>query len=277
MFYILIFMIGLAIGSFLNVLIDRLPAEESIMGKSHCDFCKKDLAWYDLLPILSYVYLGARCRYCGKKLSFLYPLVELITGVMFVWVVAGVGETGRMRDLGRMREVGEVGGALLSLHFSVLQIIAFLGIVSAAIVIFFSDLKYQIIPDSIQVFLFAFAFLFLITKGITPKVFLEQVVAAFIVMFPILILFVFTKGKAMGFGDVKLSFIMGFLLGITGGLVALYIGFVTGAAVGVALIFLGKKKLKSKIAFGPFLVIGMAVMLFWGDYLRGAISKLYGV
>src|SRR3989338_6609722 len=137
MFYILIFMIGLAIGSFLNVLIDRLPFEEPITGRSHCDHCKKDLAWYDLLPILSYAYLGAKCRYCGKKLSFFYPLVELLTGVMFVGVVMW------MRPMGEMGQIRDMGETLLILHNQTLMFFALLGIVSCAIVIFFSDLKYQ--------------------------------------------------------------------------------------------------------------------------------------
>ena len=87
MFYLLLFLIGIAIGSFLNVLIDRLPNEEKITGRSHCDHCQKKLAWYDLIPVISYVFLGARCRYCSKKLSFFYPMVELITGIMFIWVL----------------------------------------------------------------------------------------------------------------------------------------------------------------------------------------------
>lgn len=277
MFFILIFMIGLSIGSFLNVLIDRLPAEESIMGRSHCDHCKKDLAWYDLLPILSYVYLGARCRYCGKELSLFYPLVEVLTGIMFVFVVSlpSLNLRGSTASLLNLGGSGAVGGALLTLHVGVLEKLALLGIVSTAIVIFFSDLKYQIIPDSIQIALFAFSFLYLMTKGITPRVFLDQVVAAFVIMLPILLLFFATKGKAMGFGDVKLSFTMGFLLGVMGGVGALYIGFITGATIGIILIILGKKKLKSKIAFGPFLILGVITMLFFGNEIVQIVRTIY--
>ena len=262
-------MIGLAIGSFLNVLIDRLPFEEPITGRSHCDHCKKDLAWYDLLPILSYAYLGAKCRYCGKKLSFFYPLVELLTGVMFVGVVMW------MRPIGEMGQIRNMGETLLILHNQTLMFFALLGIVSCAIVIFFSDLKYQLIPDSIQISLFAFSFLFLITKGVTPKVFLDQVVAAFVVMLPILLLFFVTKGKGMGFGDVKLSFSMGFLLGIINGLIGLYIAFITGAAIGTLLVIFRKQKLKSKIAFGPFLVLGLITMLFFGNTIVQIVHTIY--
>lgn len=277
MFYILIFFIGIAIGSFLNVLIDRLPQEETILGRSHCDHCKKDLAWNDLLPILSYVYLGARCRYCGKKLSWFYPMVELLTGVMFAGVVVWIGPTSS-RLIGTSLgagEIGNVGGDILLLHTQVLRMLALLGIVSAGIVIFFSDLKYQIIPDSIQISLFAFSFLYVISRGITPKIFLDQAVAAFIVMLPILLVFWLTKGKGMGFGDVKLAFSMGFLLGIFSGFMALYIGFISGAVVGMTLILLKRKKLKSEIAFGPFLILGMLVMLFFESQILQLVRQFF--
>ncbi|MBI4225686.1 prepilin peptidase [Candidatus Roizmanbacteria bacterium] len=277
MFFILIFMLGLAIGSFLNVLIDRLPQEESIIGRSHCDHCKKDLAWNDLMPILSYVYLGARCRYCGKKLSFVYPLVEIITAALFVFVVSlpSLNLRGSPASLLNLGGSSAVEGALLSIHVFVLEKLALLGIVSMAIVIFFSDLKYQIIPDSIQLSLFAFSFLFLITKGVTPQVFLAQVVAAFAVMLPILIIFLVTRGKGMGFGDVKFAFSLGFLLGIVDGVLALYTGFITGALVGIGLIFLRKKGLKSKIAFGPFLVLGLLTMLFFKNNIVQLLKHFY--
>ena len=273
-------MIGVSIGSFLNVLIDRLPQEELITGRSNCDHCKKDLAWYDLLPILSYVYLGASCRYCGKKLSFFYPMVEVITGAMFVGVVvfASINLRGSPSASWRiLNRGGSIADSLLIIHTNFLYIVALLGIVSAAIVIFFSDLKYQIIPDSIQVSLFAFSFLFLVTQGVTPKIFFDQVIAAFVIMLPILLLFLLTKSKAMGFGDVKLAFNMGFLLGIMDGIMALYIGFVSGAAVGILLIFIKKKGLKSKIAFGPFLILGLLIMLFFGDPVVQIVRTMYSL
>src|SRR3989339_1486823 len=83
---LVIFIFGASIGSFLNVLIDRLPEEKSINGRSHCDFCGKKITWYDLIPVLSFILLGGKCRYCHKKLSLQYPVIELITGVIFVMV-----------------------------------------------------------------------------------------------------------------------------------------------------------------------------------------------
>ncbi|OGK13212.1 hypothetical protein A3I50_01825 [Candidatus Roizmanbacteria bacterium RIFCSPLOWO2_02_FULL_37_9] len=275
MFYILIFIIGLSIGSFLNVLIDRLPKDKSITGRSHCDHCRKKLAWYDLIPILSYLYLGAKCKYCGKRISFFYPLIEAVTGMMFVVVVMllSLNIRGSLFALGgffNLENFDLVKRVLISIHT-----LALLGIVSMAIVIFFSDLEYQIIPDSIQLALFVFSFFFLLTGGITAKVFFNQVGAAFVVMIPILFLFLGTKGKSMGFGDVKLAFNLGFLLGLLGGALALYIGFVSGAIIGVILILFKKKGLKSKIAFGPFLVLGLVIMLFFGNSIVQIVRTKY--
>ena len=239
------------------------------MGRSHCDHCKKTLEWVDLIPVVSYIFLGARCRRCNKKLSFFYPLVELITGFMFVGVLYWLGP---MKQIGQVVDINE---ALLNLHTQTLLLIALLGIVACSIVIFFADFKYQIIPDSIQVALFGFAFLFIITQGVTPKIFLNQVAGAFVTMLPILLLFAVTKGKGMGFGDVKLAFTMGFMLGILGGLAALYIGFITGAVIGIILMLIKMKRLKSKIAFGPFLIIGFLTMTFFGSSIDQLIRSIY--
>lgn len=275
MFYILIFILGIAIGSFLNVLIDRLPQEETIMGRSHCDYCKKKLEWFDLVPVFAYFYLGAKCRRCKKKLSFFYPTVELLTGVFFVLTVIFASTKIYNSPITNLNNGGSISESLLTLHTNVLYTVALLGIVSCAIVIFFSDFKYQIIADSIQITLFGFSLLYLITQGITPKIFLDHILAAFISMFPILLLFIITKGKGMGFGDVKLAFTMGFLLGIMGGITAIYLGFISGAIIGLILIITKKRKFKSKIAFGPFLIIGLLAVLFFGYQIDQIIRSFY--
>ncbi len=244
------------------------------MARSHCDHCKKDLLWFDLIPILSYVYLGASCRFCGKKLSLFYPMVEVLTGLSFVGVLLWLGQPS---PLGSLSPVGsrDMGAEMLRIHVNVLQLLAVLGIVASCIVIFFSDFKYQIIPDSIEVVLFTSCFLYLITRGVTPKIFFDQVISAFVILLPILLLFFITKGRGMGFGDVKLAFNIGFVLGIMKALGALYIGFITGALVGIFLIVMRQKKLKSKIAFGPFLVTGFLIMFFWGDQILQVVRRYF--
>lgn len=265
MFYIFLFIFGSAIGSFLNVLIDRLSNDESIMGRSHCDHCKKIIAWYDLIPVLSYFLLGRKCRYCRKTLPIYYPLVEVLTGLSFVLVWINLPYS------------------ILALGFQTLptaQILLkfiYLGIVACLIVIFFSDLKYHIIPDQIQAVLFGLSLFLLPFYGFVPTVFLSRVLAAICVMLPILFLYYITRGGGMGFGDVKLAFIIGFMFGIKGGLAVLYFAFIAGAIIGIILMIFHKRGLKSKIAFGPFLVLGMIIMLFWQDAIFALIKRIYGV
>jgi leader peptidase (prepilin peptidase)/N-methyltransferase len=105
---------------------------------------------------------------------------------------------------------------------------------------------------------------------------LNSFIAALVVMFPILLLWVITKGKGMGFGDVKLAFNIGFLLGLKPGLLALYLAFIAGGVVGFFLLISRKSKLESKIAFGPFIVVGTLIMFFWGEKIMEMIKRIYG-
>lgn len=241
------FLIGLPIGSFLNVLIDRLPKKESIWkGRSHCDYCKHILAWYDLIPVLSFLSLRANCRYCHKKISWQYPAVELLTAVLF---------TLTLTFLNRFSEAPNLSFTL----------VYYLTIVSGLIVIFFADWKYRIIPDQVLISLTAVTlfFLFIFTKNELINHFL----AGIIIFLVFLTLVVITSGKGMGFGDVKYAFVMGFILGIPSTIISFYLSFLTGAAISLILVVRGSKTMKSTIPFGPFLVAGTLVSLFYGSIL----------
>lgn len=258
----LIFLFGAAVGSFLNVLIDRLPKDEGINGRSHCDFCKKKIAWYDLIPVLSFFILHGKTRCCKKKLSWQYPMIELITGVIFVMV---------FKD----------GPYIESLTRSVL----ISGIMACLIVIFVSDLKYHLISDYILLALFIFSLIYHITGSGYPTPTMmglinqtpTMILSALIVALPIFLIYFISKERAMGLGDVYLSAIMGFLLGWKAGFMALYIAFVTGAIFGLVAIIFKNKKLKSKIAFGPFLVLGIISVLFYQKELFEVIRKIWGI
>lgn len=252
---LVIFVFGASIGSFLNVLIDRLPKEESINGRSHCDFCGKKIAWYDLFPIISFFILGGETRCCRKKLSWQYPIVEMITGGIYVLV---------FKD---------------SPYFeSLTRSVLILSILSSLIVIFVSDLKYHLISDYILLTLFVLSIFFHLSDfvwvGIKPTPTL--IVSGLAVAFPIWLIYFISKERAMGLGDVYLAAIMGFLLGWQAGFLALYIAFITGAIYGLTVMIFKNKKLKSKIAFGPFLVIGTIIMLFWGERIIEIIKRMYG-
>lgn len=275
MFSIFFFIIGASIGSFLNVLIDRLPKEESINGRSHCDHCGKKIAWYDLTPVFSYFFLGGKTRCCHKKLSFQYPLIEIVTGLSFLLITNNqIPITKQISILN-----SQYSNLWLFSNWNLfVSWLLFLGISSCLIVIFVSDLKYHLISDYILLALFIFSILLHVlgsTQGSTPTP-IQLITSGLVVAFPIWLIYFISKERAMGLGDVYLSAVMGFLLGWKEGLLALYIAFITGAIFGLTLILLKNKKLKSKVAFGPFLVIGTVLMLFWGEMILKITGRVYG-
>lgn len=248
-----IFILGLAVGSFLNVLIDRLPNDKGLLGRSHCDYCKHTLQPKDLVPVFSYMFLRGRCRYCQKSLQIQYPLIELLTGVTFVltWLAFSY------------RGIGE-------------QIYTIV-LVSIFIAMFFSDLKYQILPDEEQLALFIVATAFLLINGTPTIQIVERFALSFVAMLPLLLLFLGTRGRGMGFGDVKLSFILGFIFGIQGAFIVLYLAFVSGGFFGATALLTRKKRLKSKIAFGPFLILGAVMYLFFSNVLITQLHTILGI
>ncbi len=270
----IIFLIGVFIGSFLNVLADRLPRGEAVIkGRSHCEKCRKSLNWYDLIPLLSFVFLKGRCRYCRTPLSLYYPIVELTTGAMFARVFLFLGWP-------HINFITVI---------NVITIIFYLLITSFLIVVFFTDLKYGIIPDkivfpAIAVSLLFFAFVSFTSKEswllfVQPATFevgfINHLSSAIGACFFFLFLFLITKGRGMGFGDVKFAFLMGLILGFPNIIVSFYIAFLTGAIVGCILIVWKRKKMRgTSIPFGPFLVFGTFLALFFGDIILKASLDL---
>lgn len=235
---IFLFILGLCVGSFVNVLSDRLPnGEDVLVSRSHCDYCKKILSWYELVPILSYVIQKRRCRHCHKVLSFQYPFVELFTGLGFVVIALVFG--------------------MYSSLFVALSVVF-----TMSMVILVADFKYFIIPD-VTLIVMGIVGLFSLTTLPFQEVraHLLSAVAAFV---GFLLLYLLTKQKGMGFGDVKLAGVLGLLLGFPNLVIALYTAFLTGAIVGVILMIVGKAKMKTKLPFGPFLILGMFVAFLYG-------------
>ncbi|MDK2918463.1 MAG: leader peptidase (prepilin peptidase) / N-methyltransferase [Candidatus Petromonas sp.] len=237
---ILIFILGLIIGSFLNVCIYRIPKNKSIINPpSTCGSCGEKLGFLDLVPLLSYIFLKGKCRHCGERISLRYPLVEIITGLIFlyIYIINGLN--------------------LLLLKFFVQA--------SILIVVSFIDLEYQIIPDKIV----AFA---LIT-GITLNIFTKDV-GAFSSLLGLavgggtLLIIAIISGGAMGGGDIKLMGAMGAFLGLRAAVLALLISFILGGIIGLLLIVFKIKSRKDYIPFGPFLALGTIIaMLFYDEII----------
>lgn len=237
---------GLLIGSFLNVVIDRYEHISSILyDRSRCDHCKKVLRWYELIPVLSFLLLKGTCARCKKKLSIQYPTVELITGVVF-----------------------GVLGSLLIAH-PVLLFLSFV-IASSLIVITVSDLKYFIIPDIALGIGIVSSFLYILMTDYTQLPYrIVTGVLSFLFLYSIHFI---TRGKGMGFGDVKFAFFLGLSLGFPGIIISFYLAFLTGALVGVILILRRKKSLKTRIPFGPFLILGYVGTILFYEQIYAWIS-----
>jgi len=255
-FYFIIFIFGLAVGSFLNVVIFRLENGEKIVNdRSRCLRCKRTLAWYDLIPVLSFIFLKGRCRYCRKKISWQYPLVEIGTGILFIMVLNFQFSISNFQSI-------------FNFQF-LITVLYLLFITSFLIVIFVYDLKHYIIPDKVIYPAVIIAAGFNLFNNIQYPI--SNILSAFNFLIPAFLasgffyaIVVITKGKGMGGGDVKLAFLMGLILGWPVIIFSVFLAFISGSVVGIYLILAGKKKMKSMIPFGPFLIFGTFAGLFWG-------------
>lgn len=271
LFSIYFFLFGLIIGSFLNVVIYRFNTGRTILGRSQCFSCKRTLAWYDLIPLFSFLFSGGKCRTCKSKLSWQYPAVELGTGLLFLGVYL------QYADL-----------ASKFPFIFIYQIVYALIQMSLLMVIFVYDMRHKIIPN---VFAYSFALIALAHLFFGPHPFggfglmapvLSSLAAGPILAFPFYLIWLLSRGKWMGLGDAKLALGMGWFLGLSAGASAIMIGFWVGAIVSVAIMliaelfkgarshnFLGIKfrlpvlNLKSEIPFAPFLIIGLLIVFFF--------------
>lgn len=263
-FVIPIFLLGLFIGSFVNVVVMRtLRDEDFVRGRSHCDHCGRVLAWYELVPLLSFLALRGRCRTCHREIDIMHPIVELLTGSIFAWWWL-------------------IGFAFFRLTATplhqVIQPAFWLVVALLLFIIFMIDLKSAFIPDwtTTSLFLLVTAYrLFLIASGIyRPIDFAWSLLGATLLLLFFLSLWLGTKKRGFGFGDVKLIFPLALLMGWPKMWVGVWLAFVIGASVGVILLVIKKKKLGQAVPFAPFLVIGTFLSLLYGESLLSWYTAL---
>lgn len=245
----LLILVGLSVGSFVNVLIDRLPRGQTVTwDRSRCDHCHRTLRWFELIPLVSYIVLGGRCLRCKKKLKFQYPAIETVVALGFV---------------------------LIYHVFSPppVALIALLVMYVASVVMVVVDERHQILPDSMIVLLLAGALVW-VASTVSMELWIGHIISGVLSGGGLFLIWAATRGRGMGFGDVKLAFVLGILLGFPGIVVSLYVAFLTGALVGVILILAKAKGLKSKIAFGPFLIAGGFVAFLWTNQIMSWWKEL---
>ena len=263
-FSIIIFLFGLIVGSLLNCIIFRLKIGESFLkGRSYCPFCKTILKWPDLVPVLSFLILKGKCRYCQKPISWQYPLVEISTAWLFLLIF------------------NFQFPSLVSFQFlsgpAIFNTLLLWLIACFLIIIFVYDLKYFLIPpDKVIYSAVIIVFIYRLFNNWSDWWFFSNSLLAAIIPSAFFFFLVqVSRGSWMGVGDIKLAFLMGLFLGWPQILIALFLAFFIGAVIGTALIILKKKTLKSEVPFAPFLVVATFISLFWGSELLNWYQDLF--
>jgi leader peptidase (prepilin peptidase)/N-methyltransferase len=244
--------VGLIIGSFITAVVHRLNDLESLVrGRSQCPKCKKQLGFWDLIPLLSFIFLEGKCRYCKQKISITYPLIELLTAIIFVLIYQYFG---------------------ISVYSIFLLIITI-----SLIVIAFYDIQKMLIPDEIVIFTAIIVIIYFVYSSVVGKNFdiiLMQLIGAAIFGGVLALLYLFSKGKWIGFGDIKLTLLLGFITGYPLVFVGFFMSFLLGGIYGLILIALGKKEMNSKVPFAPLLILGTYIAIFWGDKILNWYLKI---
>lgn len=255
------FIFGCIVGSFLNVVIFRLHSGRSfVKGRSECLACKHELSALDLVPLLSFAFLRGKCRYCGTRLSLQYPVVEFATGIVFVLVAAAAG--------GQFN-LPAVLTAVLACFFVVVAVYDFKHLLI---------LDKVILPGAIIALLGNIALD--ISRGCGGSLLNCQTVSgiagAVLTGGFFLLQYAVSKGRWIGFGDVKFGVLLGISAGFSGSIVLLFLAYLCGAAVGIALIAAGRKRLSSRLPFGTFLSFSAIITLLYGraivDWYLGLIG-----
>lgn len=275
MIWLILFVFGVAIGSFLNVVALRYDGTRFLLdrhalgGRSHCPHCGETLRWFELVPLVSFMMLGARCARCKAPISFQYPVVELFSGLIFAlvpWRIA-VFAAGTA-----------AAGGVPFVILAALWIIVF----EALLVMSLIDIRLGIIPDELNIFLFvagiflaiftvgyvgssngSFAGAYAVLFGLQGDFWINRIAAMALAAAFFALLIWITRGRGMGMGDLKLAVPLGLVFGWPDVLLVVAAGSVIGAVVGIILMIAGRKKMKSTVPFGPFLAVGAAVVFFF--------------
>lgn len=228
---------GVVIGSFLNVLILRLPIKENItMKRSHCMTCGHALSWYELIPLFSYLFLGGKCRHCKAHISAQYPIIEGANGLIYVSIFLAKGIT--------------------------VETFLYCLCASALLALSVIDWRTQEIPLGFNIFILILGLVRLVTDLGNWS---QYVIGLFAVSVFLLLINFVTKGRGIGHGDIKLMAATGLLMGWKRIIVAFIVACIIGTVI--HLIRMAVKKAGRKLAFGPYLSMGIYIAMIWGEQL----------
>jgi len=284
MLWFTLILFGVAIGSFLNVVATRYDGDHFLFdatmigGRSHCTDCGETLRWFELVPVVSFIIQGGRCRRCKTRLSVQYPIIELLSGMIFLFVPLTLGVS-----------------ALAPFPVDLVAVI-WIAVFEALLVMALIDIRLGIIPDEINVFLGVLGiFLTIVFAGYfgtanvsflgayaamfgwQGSVVVARLVGAVIGGGFFAVLIAITRGKGMGMGDLKLAIPLGLLFGWPDIIFVLVFAFVIGAVAGIVSILRGKKSMKGTLPFGPFIALGAMTLFFWGSAIFGWYFSLLGI
>jgi len=292
---IVFFVLGIVVGSFLNVVICRyqpnffLLSKEIIGGRSHCLSCGSKLSWFELIPLISFLIQGGKCRHCHSRLLWQYPLVELISGLIFVGVPYYF-----FSFVSPAKSITELDFAL---------IIGWILIFLIWLLIFFIDLRWLVIPNELNLAIFLIGIFItlilnfgnfsdnsispffgsfispydLIFPFFTEKVIIKHLYGAFFGGVVFGLIFLLGRGRALGLGDVKLALVSGLVFGWPDIFLAVILSFLLGGLIAFILLIFRKKRFGDKIPFGPVFVIALIITVFFGEKIIATYFKIFSL
>lgn len=298
------FILGTLLGSLVKALTCRSLSNKSFLGRSYCPACKRSLRWYDLFPIISYIFLKGRCRYCQKKIGIEYLAVEVVMGILVGFLFWQQFQDFQSLDFARDKFSIFNPSTLLRINFQfsvfLFELVYKIFFITCLAILFLTDLKKMFIPDRIVLPAIWISIIFITVITIikiiylyyylsqtvlgrlllpprsdyfyhhayyTAELFLGSILMGLLIGGFFMALIIITKGKGMGGGDVKLGAFMGLGLGFPNAPIATMLAFLLGAVVAIVLMVTGKKRFGQSIPFGPFLVLGSLMALFWGSHI----------
>ncbi len=251
-----LFLVGAAVGSFINVFIYRTVSEKDwVGGRSTCEDCGKIIAWYDLIPILSYFLLRGKCRNCHHSISSIHPIIEMLVGMVFLWWYF----------------IGSVFFRLSTHPFQAIQPAYWLLAGILLTIILIADILYYLVPDEAVLALLIITILYRVTLTLGGQMQLLDLGYSFLSALVLVASFYglhwITRGKGFGLGDVKLAAPLALILGWPKVLVGVFLAFLLGAVFGVGLLVTRKARFGYAVPFAPFLIIGTLLSLVFGQQI----------